>query len=106
MGSPEWGQLILDGCAVSLPFSIEARSLRWSDDRKRLAARELVSPRNPFSTRVVVFDTRDRTRIASSRPRAGIATPVRFERDVLVHRHWHHIAGEQELRLTIDATRA
>jgi hypothetical protein len=75
-------------------------------DRTCLAAQELVSARDPFSTRVVVFDTRDRTRIASSRPRAGIVTPVRFERDVVIYRHWHHIAGEQELRLTIDATSA
>jgi hypothetical protein len=106
MGSPQWGQLILDGCAISRPYSIEDRSLLWSDDRTRLAAQELVSARDPFSTRVVVFDTRDRIRIASSPPRAGIATPVRFEREVLVYRHWHHMAGEQEFRLTIDATSA
>jgi hypothetical protein len=54
--------------------------------------------------RVVVFDTRERSTIASSSPRAGIANPLRFERDVLVYRHWHHTAGEQEMRLTIDAT--
>jgi hypothetical protein len=104
MGSPQYGRLILDGCAVSRPLSIEARSLLWSDDGTRLAAQELVSARERFSTRVVVFDTRERSTIASSSPRAGIADPLRFERDVLVYRRWHHTAGEHEFRLTIDAT--
>jgi hypothetical protein len=104
MGSPQYGRLILDGWALSRPLSIEARSLLWSDDGTRLAAQELVSSRDPFSTRVVVFDTRERSTIASSSPRAGIADPLRFERDVLVYRHWHHKAGEQEFRLTIGAT--
>jgi hypothetical protein len=104
MGSPQYGRLVLDGRSISRPLRIEARSLLWSDDGTRLAAQELVSPRDPFSTRIVVFDTRERSTIASSSPRAGIANPLRFERDVLVYRHWHHMAGEQELRLTIDAT--
>ena len=104
MGSPQYGRLVLDGRAISRPLTIEPRSLLWSDDGTRLAAHELVSARDPFSTRVVVFDTRERSTIASSSPRAGIATPLRFEPGVLVYRHWHHRAGEQELRLTIDAT--
>jgi hypothetical protein len=103
MGSPQYGRLILDGRAISRPHSIEARSRLWSDDGTRLAAQELVSSRDPFSTRVVVFDTREHSTIASSSPRAGIAEPLRFERDVLVYRHWHHLAGEHELRLSIDA---
>jgi hypothetical protein len=102
--APQNGRLVLDGRAISRPLSIEARSLLWSDDGTRLAAQELVSLREPFSTRVVVFDTRERSTIASSSPRAGIADPLRFEQDVLVYRHWHHTAGEHELRLTIDAT--
>jgi hypothetical protein len=104
MGSPQYGRLVLDGRPISEPLKVEARSLVWSDDGTRLAAQELVSSRDPFSTRVVVFDTRERSAIARSSPRAGIGNPLRFERDVLVYRHWHHTAGEQESRLTIDAT--
>jgi hypothetical protein len=66
MGSPQYGRLILDGRAISRLLSIEARSFLWSDDGTRLAAQELVSSREPFSTRVVVFDTRERSTIASS----------------------------------------
>ena len=106
MGSPQYGRLVLDGRAISRPLTIETRSLLWSDDGTRLAAQELVSSRDPFSTRVVVFDTRERRTIASSKPRAGIAIPLRFEPGVpgvLVYRHWHHLGSEQELRLTIGA---
>jgi hypothetical protein len=52
-------------------------------------------------TRVVVFDTGRRTRIAASPPRRGFGVPVRFEAGALVYRH-EHAAGERELRLMID----
>ena len=102
MGSPQYSWLVLDGRALSRPLTIEARSLLWSDDGTRLAAQELVSSRDPFSTRVVVFDTRERRTIANSARRSGIARPIRFEPGVLVYRHWHHKVGEHELRLPID----
>jgi hypothetical protein len=51
---------------------------------------------------VVVFDVEQRTRIAASPPRRGIANPVSFELDGLIYRRWHERAGNQELRLTLD----
>ena len=53
-------------------------------------------------TRVVVFDTEKRTRIAASRPRRGIANPVKFEGDELVYRHWNERTGDQEMRLQLS----
>jgi hypothetical protein len=101
MGSPQYGRLFLDGEELADVGRIESRSLLWSDDGRRLAAQELVWSRDDPQTRVVVFDTGSRTRIAASPPRRGFGIPVRFEADALVYRH-AHAAGERELRLTID----
>jgi hypothetical protein len=101
MGSPQYGRLVLDGEELADVGRIESRSLLWSEDGGRLAAQELVWSEDAPQTRVVVFDTGRRTRIAASRPRRGFGIPVRFEADALVYRH-EHAAGERELRLTID----
>ena len=102
MGSPQYGQLVLDGEPLGGSLAIEANSLLWSEDGRRLAAQELVSwPDDPI-TRVVVFDVERRTRIAGSPPRRGIANPVSFEPDVLIYRRWHERVGTQELRLKLD----
>lgn len=98
MGSPQYGRLFLDGAELPEARSIESRSLLWSADGKRLAAQELVDWQDAPSTRVVVFDTRRRRRIAASRPRTGLGTPLRFETAVVVYRHWHE-TGEREFRL-------
>src|SRR5436190_2820694 len=56
MGSPQYGQLVLDGEPLGGSLAIEANSLLWSEDGGRLAAQELVSwPDGPI-TRVLVFD--------------------------------------------------
>jgi hypothetical protein len=93
-------------CSTGEPLSgslaIEASSLLWSGDGRRLAAQELVSSPDALITRVVVFDVEQRTRIAASPPRRGIANPVSFELDGLIYRRWHERAGNQELRLTLD----
>jgi hypothetical protein len=103
MGSPQYGQLVLDGEVLSGSLAIEATSLRWSGDGRRLAAQELVSwPDGPI-TRVVVFDVERRTRIAASPPRRGIANPVSFESDGLIYRRWHERVGNQELRLKLGS---
>jgi hypothetical protein len=101
MGSPQYGRLVLDGEAVTGADSIESRSLLWSEDGTRLAAQELVSWHDVPKTRIVVFDTRNRARIAASRPRTGLGNPIRFESGVLIYRHWHEKA-EREVRLIID----
>jgi len=106
MGSPQYGRLILDGKAISRPVSVEARSLPWSDDGTRLAAQELVAWGDGPTTRVVVFDTERQTEIASSPPRNGIGSPLRFERGALVYRHWQQGVGEQEMRLSLGCDRA
>jgi len=62
MGSPEYGQLILDGEPVSGALEIEAGSLVWSSNGRRLAAQALVSWPDAPITRVVVFDVEQRTR--------------------------------------------
>ncbi len=101
MGSPHYGQLVLDGHALTPPLSIESRSLCWSDDGALLAAQELVSwPDGPV-TRVVVFDTMRLVRIAASPDRRGLGNPDRFEGSSLVYRHWHHEAGERRFRLEL-----
>ena len=89
MGSPQYGRLFLDGEEVTDAHSIESRSLLWSTDGSRLAAQELISWHDAPETRVVVFDTRQRVRIAASRSRTGLGNPVRFENGVLIYRHWH-----------------
>ena len=101
MGSAQYGRLVLDGEDVTGVHSIESRSLLWSADGTWLAAQELVWWHDAPKTRVVVFDTRHRARIAASRPRTGLGNPVRFESGVLIYRHWHE-QGERELRLIID----
>jgi len=99
MGSPQYGELLLDG--VPLSRRIEARSLLWSDDGTRLAAQELVEWYDGPTTCVVVFDTRTRARVAESPARDGLDTPLRFEPGSLVYRHWHHRAGEREMKLPL-----
>jgi hypothetical protein len=69
MGSPLYGQLILDGEPVSGALEIEAGSLVWSSDGRRLAAQALVSWPDAPITRVVVFDVEQRRRITASPPR-------------------------------------
>jgi hypothetical protein len=103
MGSPPYGQLVLDGKPLSGPSEIEVSSLLWSKDGGRLAAQELVSWPDAPITRVVVFDVELRTKIAASPPRRGIANPVSFEADGLIYRRWHERAGNQELRLKLES---
>jgi hypothetical protein len=102
MGSPQYGQLVLDGEPLSGPLEVEASCLLWSEDGRRLAVQELVSWTDAPITRVVVFDVGRRTRIAASPPRRGVANPVSFEPGGLVYRRWHERAGNQELRLRLD----
>jgi hypothetical protein len=102
MGRPQYGPLILDGEPVSGVLEIEAASLVWSSDGGRLAVQELVSWPDAPITRVVLFDVEQRTRIAASPPRRGIANPVSFEPRALIYRRWHERAGDQELRLKLD----
>ena len=102
MGSPQYGQLILDGEPVSRALEIEAGSLVWSSDGERLAAQELVSWPDAPTARVVVFDVELRTRIAASPPRRGLSNPVSFEPGALMYRRSHELAGGQELRLKLD----
>jgi hypothetical protein len=99
MGSPQYGRLFLDGEVLADAGSIESRSLLWSEDGRCLAAQELVSWDDAPRTRVVVFDTHRRARMAASRPRRGLGNPVRFDSGVLIYRHWHEAAGEREMRL-------
>jgi hypothetical protein len=96
MGSPQYAQLVLDGEPLGGSLVL------WSEDGGRLAAQELVSwPDGPI-TRMVVFDVERRIRIAGSPPRRGIANPVSFDPDGLIHRRWHERVGSQELRLKLD----
>jgi hypothetical protein len=101
MGSPQYGRLELDGDVVGNAHSVEAGSLLWSADGRWLAAQELVSWFDAPKTRVVVIDTARRTKIAESRPRTGLSSPLRFERDALVYRHWHERTGDQEMILSV-----
>jgi hypothetical protein len=103
MGSPQYGQLILDGEPVSGAPEIEAGSHVWSSDGGRLAAQELVSWPDAPITRVVVFDVEQRTRIAASPPRRGLANPVSFEPAALIYRRWNERADNQELRLKLES---
>jgi hypothetical protein len=101
MGSPQYGELVLDDQPMPDAQSIEFQSLTWSHDGRMLAAQELVSWVDGPETRVVVFDTVKRVRVAASSPHHGLCDPVRFEADQLVYRHWHHRRGERELRLPL-----
>ena len=103
MGSPQYGRLVLDGQPISGSLEIESKSLLWSVDGGRLAAQELVSWFDGPTTRVVVFDTEERTRIAMSRPRSGLANPVTFEGGALLYRHWNERTGDQEMGLQVDS---
>jgi hypothetical protein len=99
MGSPQYGELILDGEPIAK--SIEHESLTWSDDRRLLGGQQLVSWRNGPRTRVLVIDADRRMELAASPPANGLCNPIRFEEEVLVYRRWHHERGEQELRLRL-----
>jgi hypothetical protein len=99
MGSPQYGQLILDGEPIAR--DVEHESLTWSDDRRFLAGQQLVSWRQGPRTRVVVIDAERRIELAAAPPTQGLCNPIRFEDDVLVYRIWHHERGERELRLAL-----
>jgi hypothetical protein len=101
MGSPQYGRLLLDGEPVLGLDGVESESLVWSADGRLLAAQELVSGDDGPRTRVVVVDAERRVRVATSRATAGLSTPVRFENDELVYRHWHHRRGIRELRIAL-----
>lgn len=105
MGSPQYGQLLLDGEPVPRgEWGVEFQSLVWSDDGKRLAWQELVSWWTEPKTRVVAFDPDRRQEIAASEPHLGLLYPVRFETNALVYRKWKewgHRRGEGELRLIL-----
>jgi hypothetical protein len=98
MGGPQYGELILDG----EPFarSIEYESLTWSDDRRLLAAQQFVTDMDGPRTRIVVIDTDRRIELVNTPAVNGLCKPVRFDDDVLVYLHWHHL-GERELRLQL-----
>jgi hypothetical protein len=99
MGSPQYGQLILDGEPIAQ--SVEYESLKWSDDRRLLAAQQFVSGGNGPRTRIVVIDTERRRQVAATAGVDGLCNPRCFEDDALVYSHWHHRHGEQELRLPL-----
>jgi hypothetical protein len=99
MGSPKYGELILDGEPIAR--SIEHESLTWSGDRRLLAGQQLVSWRNGPRTRVVVVDANRRIELAASPPAQGLCDPIRFQEGALVYRRWHHERGERELRLRL-----
>jgi hypothetical protein len=100
MGSPQYGELILDGEPIA--NDIEYESLIWSDGRRLLAGQQLVSWGKGPRTRVLVIDADRRAELAATPHAQGLCNPVRFEDDVLVYRLWHHERGERELRLTLD----
>lgn len=106
MGSAHYGQLVLDGEEIDESSAIEASSLVWSADGRWLAAQQLVSWSDAPTTRVVVIDTARRTKIAESRPRTGLAIPLRFESETLVYRYWHPRAGDQEMHVTVPSARS
>jgi hypothetical protein len=102
MGSPQWGQLILDGEAIEDDIAHE--SLIWSDDRRLLAAQHLVHAKEAPRTRVVVLDTERRIELAATPPTDGLSNPIRFDDDGFVYRQWHWRRGEQELRLALPSS--
>jgi hypothetical protein len=67
-----------------------------------VAGQELASWYDGPKTRVVVVDAERRVRSAASRAVSGLCSPVRFENDVLRYRHWHHIHGIREVRLSLS----
>jgi hypothetical protein len=99
MGSPQYGELILDGEPIAR--AIEYESLTWSDDRRLLAAQQFVSGRDGPRTRIVVLDAERRVELVATPAVDGLCDPIRFEDDTLVYRHWQHRRGEQELRLPL-----
>ena len=101
MGSPQYGELVLDGDAFSTRPSLASESLLWSEDERLLAGQELLSSRNGPQTRVVVIDVERRELLATSEAHYGLCDPVRFDADGLIYRHWHHREGEQELRIDL-----
>jgi len=101
MGSPQYGELILDGQTFQTKPSLEWESLLWSDDERLLAGQELVAWENGPQTRVVVIAVDIRELLAASEAHKGLCNPVQFEPDGLIYRHWHHQDGETELRLDL-----
>jgi hypothetical protein len=101
MGSPQYGELMLDGVVFRTEPRLESESLLWSEDERMLAGQELVSWKDGPQTRVIVIDAKRRELLAVSEARYGLCNPVRFEADGLTYRHWHHKEGERELRLDL-----
>jgi hypothetical protein len=101
MGSPQYGDLVLDGETFRTEPSVESESLLWSDDERLLAGQELISWQDGPQTRVIVIDAKRRELVAASEAHYGLCNPVRFEADGLTYRHWHHNDGERELLLNL-----
>jgi hypothetical protein len=102
MGSPQYGRLLVDGELLPKIGSVEAQSLVWAAGRRLLAVQELVSWYDGPKTRVLVIDAERRGVFVASRAANGLCTPIRFERDALLYRHWHHVAGTRERRLELS----
>lgn len=105
MGSPQYGRLILDGeeLVLTTPGTVESESLVWSVDGRFVAVQERDYSIPYPGTRVVVVDAERRVQVGASEPRHGLCTPVRFEGQALVYRHWQHAHGDKELRLEFAA---
>ena len=101
MGSPQYGQLLLDGEPLSRQLEIEAGSLLWSGWRVARRAGLISWPDGPI-TRVAMFDVQQCTRTAASPSRRGRANPVNFEPDGVDYRRWHERVSDQALRLRFD----
>ena len=72
MGSPQYGELMLDGEPIAK--DIEYESLVWSDDRRLLAGQQLVSWGKGPRTCVVVIDAERRIEVVASPPPRDCAT--------------------------------
>jgi hypothetical protein len=101
MGSPRYGALLVDGTPLPNVGRVEVESLLWSADGGMLAVQELVSWRDGPKTRVAVIDADQHALVAASRPANGLCTPVGFDDEALIYRHWHHTGGTSELRLAL-----
>jgi hypothetical protein len=99
MGSPRYGRLILDRKPTEFD-DIESESLLWSEDRRLLAAQELLAASTRPTTRVVVIDADSRKQIAASAPEKALCDPLRFEEGAVTYRVWTE-HGERELRLPL-----
>ena len=99
MGGPRFGRLMIDGQFVA--SGVARGSLVWSRGGVLLAVQELATWQDAPRTRVIVFDTREKRRIAASPTRTGLSTPVRFAGTELIYRQWSERGGEQILSLHV-----